>query len=1037
MLSIKRRKYINFVLSMVLLLSVIVPFGNTYAAAKTGNGSRIVKISAGFGYSMALKADGTVIAWGDNEYGQTNVPSDLRDVVAIAAGETHAIALKSDGTVVAWGDNRVGAANIPTGLNNVVSIAAGIQHSIALKSDGTVVSWGSYIIGETDVLSGLRDVVAIAGHGWHWLALKSDGTVAAWGDNERGQTTIPDQLKGVISISAGLYNSFALKSDGTAVAWGDNSQGQSTIPNDLNGIISISAGDFHTLALKSDGTVVAWGYGANGQTTVPSQLKGVVAIEAGAYHSLALKMDGTVVAWGHGINGQTNVPPGLDSPIKATKIAAGAYNSLALKSDGTVVAWGNNDMKQLNIPKNLNGVIALATGYCHSLALKSDGTVVAWGDNGKGQLKVPSNLKGVVAIAAGLYYSLALKSDGTVVAWGENRYGESTVPPNLNDVVAIAAGSYHSLALKSDGTVVAWGENVYGESTVPKDLSGVVAISGGDVHSLALKSDGTVVAWGLSGLGATTVPKDLSGVVSIVAGYDHSLALKSDGTVVAWGYNSEGQSTVPNNLNGVIAIAAGWVHSLALKSDGTVVAWGSNEYGQTTVPVGNDNLKGLTLQEGPFDKSFSSSDLSYTYSYIGPSVSSVHVTATLADTAYTALYVNGQKQISGSNATVAASGDSTVIPIRVEPYFKAGKTYTITVLRDSTPPHIVFETDGNTFPARIAASKVTVTDTESGLDDASLQYVWAPSTSVPSVGWQNLKSGDTLTQTGGDGNWYLHIRAADRVGNIAEVVSNAFVLDNTPPTVALSSTASGTANAAFPVTITFSEPVTGFSKEGIHVNNATISDFVAVDAMTYTAAITPTTSGQTVTVQVASDEATDVVGHGNEASDVWSIMYDTTKPVVTFGFTDNQIFHAPPTTVHLSVSEAVYGIADGLEMDNTDVAKLMSMEKDGQPFTDYTVIYDNAAHMITLTFSHILGDGTYKVLVAGDVIQNAIHNTLDAASVRFTVAVPDVTGISANPTSLVNTGGSTSVTITGSNLMGQSLKVYVDGAESCNSDCQQ
>ena len=65
------------------------------------------------GNSLALKSDGTVVAWGLNNKGQTKVPEDLKSVVAIAAGSDHSLALKSDGTVVAWGDNSNGQTNVP------------------------------------------------------------------------------------------------------------------------------------------------------------------------------------------------------------------------------------------------------------------------------------------------------------------------------------------------------------------------------------------------------------------------------------------------------------------------------------------------------------------------------------------------------------------------------------------------------------------------------------------------------------------------------------------------------------------------------------------------------------------------------------------------------------------------------------------------------------------------------------------------------------------------------------------------------------
>ena len=73
-----------------------------------GRLSDAVAISAGWIHSLALRSDGTVVAWGDNRYGQVTVPAGLTDVVAITAGGWHNLALKADGTVVAWGNNAAG-----------------------------------------------------------------------------------------------------------------------------------------------------------------------------------------------------------------------------------------------------------------------------------------------------------------------------------------------------------------------------------------------------------------------------------------------------------------------------------------------------------------------------------------------------------------------------------------------------------------------------------------------------------------------------------------------------------------------------------------------------------------------------------------------------------------------------------------------------------------------------------------------------------------------------------------------------------------
>lgn len=385
-----------------------------------------------------------------------------------------------------------------------------------------------------------------------------------------------------------------------------------------------------------------------------------------------------------------------------------------------------------------------------------------------------------------------------------NTNGQTNVPVVVEGVVGIAAGNIHSLALKSDGTVVAWGGNNRGQTNVPVGLNGVVAIAAGETHSLALKSDGTVVAWGSNQDGQTNVPAGLDGVVAIVTGEYHSLALKLDGTVVAWGENISGETDVPTDLEGVVAVAAGHFHSLALKSDGTVITWGSNQDGQMNVP-GNANLSGLKLQEGDFTESFDPSVMDYTYYYDGQSLSSVDVTPTLESTDQTVMYVNGELLPSDSTKMINFAGATTdtVIPVRVEPYLLPGKTYTITLAIDSTPPEVQFGTNGGVVAAKTAASIVTVSDLQSGIDDHSLQYVWTQSTAVPAMGWFPFRDGDTLSQTSGNGSWYLHISAVDKVGNVKEAVSNPFLLDNTTPAPAPSPIDQG-GNSSAPPAVTSS-----------------------------------------------------------------------------------------------------------------------------------------------------------------------------------------------------------------------------------------
>lgn len=225
--------------------------------------SGVVSVSSGNGFTLALKNDGTVVAWGDDSTGQVTGAAGLANITAISAGsgtgQGFGLALQSNGTVVAWGDNSTGQTNIPAGLIDVTSISAGYGFGLALQSNGTVVAWGDNSSGQTNVPAGLTGVVAIAAGNNFSMALKSDGSVIAWGDDSSGQVTAANALTGIKSISAGVNFGLALKNDGTIAGFGDDSAGQiSSIPFGTN-FISVSAGVFNGLALDTGGNAVGWG----------------------------------------------------------------------------------------------------------------------------------------------------------------------------------------------------------------------------------------------------------------------------------------------------------------------------------------------------------------------------------------------------------------------------------------------------------------------------------------------------------------------------------------------------------------------------------------------------------------------------------------------------------------------------------------------------------------------------------------------------------------------------------------------------------
>ena len=582
--------------------------------------------------------------------------------------------LKSDGTVWAWGDNNFGqigngtfqASDYPEqikSLSNVIDISMESSVSLALKKDGTVWSWGAYnmiapddgtLLGSINPIpvqvQGISDVKAIVAGTASGFALKSDGTVWSWGLNMRGELgngtyrasenpTQVKELSDVVAIESHSTNLFALKSDGTVWAVGDNT-------------------------FKQLGTAVTRGF-----HNVPVQINGldnVKAIRSYGSKLFAIKNDGTLWALGAnqygeiGVNANTekvDVPVQIPLPLPVVQVQIGGMHAEALLSDGTVWAWGSNsnnalangerDLKgneRIDTPaqvKNLKNVKRL---IATSVAEKQDGTVWTWGSVYltfyKGSMNITKepvqaywDTIGVLAPDAFVKPKPYNPADVTLLP------SQAAKAARNYDNVAIAAGWDTSLALKSDGTVWQWSINGYSQSDLSTailaetpvqvpGLTNIKAISISWKHALALKSDGTVWQWGINEdskcsirqyqcLGTSKVPTqvpNLTDVVQIAAGTEHMLALKSDGSVWAWGLNDKGQlgygtttsSATPvqvSGLSNVESIAAADDASGVVKKDGTVWVWGDNFYGQllgntgkltfTTTPTQITQLSGV------------------------------------------------------------------------------------------------------------------------------------------------------------------------------------------------------------------------------------------------------------------------------------------------------------------------------------------------------------------------------------------------------------------------------------------------------------
>ena len=56
-------------------------------------------LSAGGSHSLGLLEDGSVLAWGNNDYGQTAIPKTYKKFIAISAGHWHSLGLLEDDSV--------------------------------------------------------------------------------------------------------------------------------------------------------------------------------------------------------------------------------------------------------------------------------------------------------------------------------------------------------------------------------------------------------------------------------------------------------------------------------------------------------------------------------------------------------------------------------------------------------------------------------------------------------------------------------------------------------------------------------------------------------------------------------------------------------------------------------------------------------------------------------------------------------------------------------------------------------------------------
>jgi alpha-tubulin suppressor-like RCC1 family protein len=370
-------------------------------------------IDSGFTHSCALMANTTVECWGKNDQGQlgdatkttrttpvtvagTGGTGTFTGAVSVSAGRDFSCAVKSDGTVWCWGQNDKGQL----GNNSTTDTTSPVQ----------VVGAGG-----AGVLAGVR---SMASGEKQSCAVKNDGTVWCWGENNNGQLgdggganrSTPGQVVGaggvgvltsVSSIGGGLDHFCAVRTTGALWCWGKNTDGQlgdgttseRPIPvqvvgpggtSTLTNVTAVDGGESHTCVVRSDGSAWCWGRNDKGQlgdnTTAdrsnPGQVRGVggtgfltgvASVGTGRKWSCAVLTTGNARCWGEGASGQLGENNTNDRLVPVVVQAVGGGGALS----GVREVVGGQDMGA--------GAVAMTCARATS-------TAWCWGDNTNGAL---------------------------------------------------------------------------------------------------------------------------------------------------------------------------------------------------------------------------------------------------------------------------------------------------------------------------------------------------------------------------------------------------------------------------------------------------------------------------------------------------------------------------------------------------------------------------------------------------------------------------------------------------------------------------
>ncbi len=483
------------------------PSPDNYETFVVEIGGGFLKMAAGEAHVLGIRADGQIWSWGRNYQGQlgdgtTDDRATPQKITIpgtalwsnIACGSGHSLALRADGTLWAWGANTNGQLGIgntldksfPTQvgtLNTWAGVSCGANHTLAWRTDGTLYAWGSNSQGQL-----------------------GDGTI--------GDRTAPVKIgtaQDWVEISCGAAHTVGRRAGGSLWAWGGNVSGQlgdntttrrlaPTRIGTASNWAGVGAGYSFSLGRRSDGTLWTWGNNDSGQlgndtrvqSNVPQQVgtdTDWAAASCGASCVIARKNDTWMWAWGDNSAGQLGDLTTLDRllPVRTmlgpwNSVAVGAACVLAVRNE-SLWTWGTNDNEQLALPPEITG--AAAVPPAPRLPLRSAQTVAT----------LPNSVRQSVPLAASS--SSFLPAVLSIIS------GPATLSPNGTSLIFTGEGPVVvEVAQPGDGS---WDPAPTRTFTIQADGTGPVFTTAPATRTVQLAGvNGTVVTFDAVALDAVS-----------------------------------------------------------------------------------------------------------------------------------------------------------------------------------------------------------------------------------------------------------------------------------------------------------------------------------------------------------------------------------------------------------------------------------------------------------------------------------------------------------------------------------------------------